>query len=67
MNASLLKTQTVLTLRDPASRIPIYRPEPEEGEVPGLYQVQLDKDVFEDMGKPAVITVTIELGDTLNS
>lgn len=63
MGSPLIKTRTVLR-RD--ANWPSYKPVTEEGESPRLTRVTLDPDVFDDMGQPDTITVTIEPGDRLN-
>ena len=69
----LTKTTTILEIpvgwkKGSHSQQQFFRhPAPEEeGEVIVWHELQLDKRVWEEMGRPEKITVTIEPGDKLN-
>lgn len=67
----LEKTRTVLNRPDPrvehAGDSVSFVSDHEDGEVPWRHTgMSLDKSVWHDMGKPDVITITIEPGDKLN-
>lgn len=65
MGASLLKTRTVLTLKeDTPTRTWFESHVDEEGE--RFHMVGLDPKIWADLDKPTTITVTVEPGDKLN-
>lgn len=64
---SLTKTRTVLEFVGiDEEEGPTFTQLPDEGEEFRSHIVSLDPEVYEDMGRPEVITVTIEPGDLLN-
>ena len=64
MGAELSKTRTVLDRY--AGRVYIAEGSLDDPESGRGYMLTLDQDVFEDMGRPETITVTIVPGDHLN-
>lgn len=66
MGKVLTKSQTVLELQLGGILGLVFSAPEVEGEEHRYNAMQVDKRVWEDMGKPEVITVTIEPGDKLN-
>lgn len=67
MSAPLVKTRTVMQMRHVFDGKPCFtNSEPEDGDTLRYHTLWLDQGVYDDMGCPATITVTIEPGDKLN-
>lgn len=68
MKASLIKTRTILRyFADRDDGCPMFTAaESNEGEAVRNHGLILDLDVWDDIGRPTIITVTIEPGDLLN-
>jgi len=65
----LTKTRTVLPLasdRDTNEKVVIYQTVAEETDE-RLWTLHVDADVFDDMGCPEFVTLTLEPGDLLNT
>lgn len=61
----LTKTRSALRLVENPSTVARFAREKEEPDERDC-QVTLDREVWDDMGSPVVITVTVEPGDQLN-
>lgn len=64
MGAPLSKTRTVLERY--SGRVYLAENTLQDPESGRGYMLTLDQDVYEDMGRPVTITLTIEPGDALN-
>lgn len=63
--ADVTRHRSVATvLLDQGDRVMLTREPDEPGEQPT--RVQLDKQLWKDMGEPSVVTITVEPGDLLN-
>lgn len=67
MGAPLVKTRTILKFVEfYRGEIPVFQPEDDEIGHGRMTRIEVDRDVWNDMGQPETITVTIEPGDLLN-
>lgn len=66
MATVLLKTTTVLKLKNQGDSNVSFHQEKDEGDV-RYRHLWMRRDIWEDLGEPQEITVTIEPGDKLNA
>ena len=63
----LTKTRTIMERKMETKDVVIYHSEHDPEYDPQPRSLYLDRERYDDMGKPAVVTVTIEPGDKLNT
>jgi hypothetical protein len=64
--ADLSKVRTVLPIKVDATSGAVFA-EPEGDPTYSVEAVSLPRDIFEELGRPSFITVTVEPGDLLNN